>query len=344
MASSVIEGWEDYTVDSNPTAGEGRWFTEANSPTIRNTSPRTGSQHLEHLLQRITSTDIPTATEWGFHVAIYDASSNTQNTTRVFTGHRVGCGVFAGDNNGVFVRRHPSDVGTKRYQLVFNDGGDGDAFDTVLLTTTESFPGNTWVSHDVVCNGTTVSWRVNGALIGTAALPQAFTASRFSMRNGEGTERLDDIFVRTGAGSSSISSDFIIPYVTVNGDLTDQDWVPSNGGTGFDDIAGLQPDDASFIEATNVNDVSAFTFATPPDDIGQVLSVALKYRASKIDAGTSQVTPSLQVNGSGAAGAARTLTQSVVRYEDIFDTNPNGNVPWTPGDVPNLEVSFERTI
>jgi len=354
MTTLILEGWDNYD-NGNVTFGSvgSRWFTRFNSPDVRSDTnsssggpARTGSKFLRHVNARITGTNIVLAgNELGMHFAIKDHDQNRNETASEVASNQIGTGVWENNaggipDNGFFIRVETGVLGNRRHQLCRTVASET----TVLGTTTESFAANNWVSHDVTINAAgDWSWQVNGVQEANGTTTPLSNVTVFEMRTGNHFIAYDDLFIRD---TPVHVGDVIVSYQTVDTDLTDQDWVPSGGGAGFEDINDFLPStgDGDFITANTLNDVSAFGFATPTEDIGTVHSVALKYRASKVDAGAAEVTPSLQVSGAGPAYPGQVLTQSIVFYENFADVNPATSLAWAPADLANIEVSFERTI
>ncbi len=129
-----------------------------------------------------------------------------------------------------------------------------------------------------------------------------------------------------------------------DGDVSGEQWIPSAGTTIFGVLDDPAPDDAgTYAEADNPGDVMGVTFPDLPATVIEVLDVTIFHRTKKTGPGASTVQTTVDSNGNQVAGEDRPMVTVYQGWLDNWDTDPDGNVPWTPANAGAVTVYVERT-
>lgn len=159
------------------------------------------------------------------------------------------------------------------------------------------------------------------------------------------TWRMDDMYVLDNSGVANIDflGDRKVIRTTPDADLL-ADWLLSSGATGYSLINNAVPNDANYIYADTVGDISTFEISNLPLDTTTVSGVMMLTRMLKSDSGDCNVQQSVISNAVEGNGVDRPITTVATYWWDIWDENPDGNVAWIPAAVNDLQVKFERTV
>ncbi len=132
--------------------------------------------------------------------------------------------------------------------------------------------------------------------------------------------------------------------VIPNADTAETDWTRNTGSNDYDMISDTAPDaDTTYIEATTPGDRSDFELSAVPGTASTIVAVVTKPMMRKTDAGTCNVQVSLMSGGVQVAGADRPMTEAYTYYRDIFETDPNTGVAWTPSAVNAVNLRLDKT-
>lgn len=106
------------------------------------------------------------------------------------------------------------------------------------------------------------------------------------------------------------------------------------------------PTDTSFISADDTLPAAAeMTLSALPEDTTTVRGLISIVRAMNSDGGDGNLQVSLTPNGTDyAAGLDRVLTTAATFYKDVSVTSPATATAWTPAEVNNLRIKFNRTV
>lgn len=156
---------------------------------------------------------------------------------------------------------------------------------------------------------------------------------------------IDDLVVWSTIGSAP--TDFIgqkqlFPMIP-DGDTLVADFVPSSGSDGFPMIAKTDPDDDTYISASNVNDASEFSLSNTPGNVTDVLAVTVQTRSMKETEGIANLEVGLVSNSIYAGGQDRPLTTQPTYYFDAFALDPSTGSPWTKSGVDSCLLRVTKT-
>lgn len=149
-------------------------------------------------------------------------------------------------------------------------------------------------------------------------------------------------------GSGAVDNTFFGPsqiYTLLTDSDVSLNWTPSSGLTGFNLIdRSPPPDDADYISAPSPTPAPAkFTLSNLPANVTSVLSVMVVNRSRKTDGGDGSLQAGLISGGSTGLGVNRAIATSYNYWGDVYDTDPNGGINWSPVAVNALELQLNRT-
>lgn len=126
-----------------------------------------------------------------------------------------------------------------------------------------------------------------------------------------------------------------------NADVT-ADWTPSSGTVDYDMVNDNPPVDTNYIEAGVAGNI--FEATKPPIGFqsNDVAAVVVQARVMKTDAGTSTVRLGVH-SGAFVSNSAEIVPGTTFAYaQQIFDLDPNGNIPWTRTNVDAMTPRLTR--
>lgn len=120
------------------------------------------------------------------------------------------------------------------------------------------------------------------------------------------------------------------------------DWVLSSGTDGFALIDELTPDDAGYIQADNPGDISEFEKEPIGIATNSIAAIMLVARALKTDAGASSIRLGVHSGAFVENGTEHNLNTTVAYFQEIFENDPNGDIPWTLASVDAATIRVTR--
>ena len=162
------------------------------------------------------------------------------------------------------------------------------------------------------------------------------------------TMRWDDMILwdDTGTYNNDFLGDHHIFTVFPTQDTAEADWTKSTGVVGFSLIDDATPDDATYIEAANVDDISIFDLDDLPAEVSSVAAVITMPRMLKTAGGSSKVQVSMLAAGSPTAaadGADRAITEAATYWPDVFEEDPGTAAPWSRESFNAAQIRVKRT-
>lgn len=127
-------------------------------------------------------------------------------------------------------------------------------------------------------------------------------------------------------------------------DSTPLNWTPSSGVAQFDLINEPTPNDAGFIQANTLGNISEFqkqAISINSNDVAGVFAIA---RALKPDAGPCGFKIGMRSNASVLNGVEFLPNTTVSYFAQLFERDPNGNIPWTKATLDAAFLRFERSL
>jgi hypothetical protein len=124
-------------------------------------------------------------------------------------------------------------------------------------------------------------------------------------------------------------------------------WTPSAGGTGFNLINEVTPDDdGSYIAAPAPGIPAAYkcSLSDLPITVTSVRGVMAVHRSRKVDGGDGNIQVGAISGGSTGLGSDRPITTAYTYWADVFDADPNGGIAWTRLSVNAMNLQINRTV
>lgn len=158
---------------------------------------------------------------------------------------------------------------------------------------------------------------------------------------------VDDMFCydNTGSYNNSFLGDRRVLTLFPDADTADTDWSVTGAANGYQAIDDATPDgDSTYISSATVGDKSGFSYQDLPAGISNIAGVVAVHMSRKTDAGPANIQTAIKSGASESLGADRTITERYTYWQDVFETDPASAAPFTPTEVNDLTISFERTL
>lgn len=124
-------------------------------------------------------------------------------------------------------------------------------------------------------------------------------------------------------------------------------WTPSAGGTGFNLINELTPDDDGTYISAGVGPIPAAykcSLSDVPLSVTSVRAVMPIHRSRKIDGGDGNIQVGLISGASTGLGTDRPITTAYTYWWDIYNVDPNGGAAWTRASLNAVTLQINRTL
>jgi hypothetical protein len=159
--------------------------------------------------------------------------------------------------------------------------------------------------------------------------------------NGELAYALDDMYLLTGVAAAVGESRIEILAATAN-DTVEFD--PS-AGTNWSNISDLPPDaDSSYNSSNTVGAVDLFTMGDIISNPTGITAIEIISASRKDDAGTRTMRNVIKSGAVTANGEDQNLVVDYRWNRDVFNLNPDGDVPWTKAAINALSVGYELRL
>lgn len=147
----------------------------------------------------------------------------------------------------------------------------------------------------------------------------------------------------------TINNDFLGPVrvytVFPDSTLSPTDWTPTGAATVSGAIDDPVPDgDDSYASAGDSGDIFRVVLPTLPSDIGLVNAVQVNNMSRISEAGSAVIQVSVESGVDVDSGDEHILTTAYSYRSDVFQANPDGDVPWTRSTVQNAVIKVEKVI
>ena len=162
--------------------------------------------------------------------------------------------------------------------------------------------------------------------------------------------QFDDVYVldgqdgtaTQGAAFNDFLGDVSVPYLPPSGDgnssqLTGSDGNQVNNYQLVDEAGGSAPNDADYVESSNIGDKDTYAMTDLVATSGTVFAVQPIIRAQKTDAGTRTMASVVRLSGTEEDSDDITLASGFTYNCDIRTTKPGGG-SWSISDVNSAEV------
>jgi hypothetical protein len=180
-------------------------------------------------------------------------------------------------------------------------------------------------------------------------LGEAATAEQFSWADRAGAQGFDNWYIDDlvlwddeGTENNDFLGDVSVFLQMPNADTAQADWTKSTGSVGYVIIDDVPPD-ADFLEASVAGDRSDFempTFAV--GNVAAVLAVLRFSLVAKASAGSATFRQGIVSNAVEAVGAIHSPTTQPGYYNDVFQVNPDGDIPWDVPTIEDLQITIEK--
>lgn len=221
---------------------------------------------------------------------------------------------------------------------------------TLIATSTESITHSAEYLTFHLDNGTLTIYRDNDVFLTVAYTTFSVGFICYGVQFGQGDSTMNtntavairDVWIYTGDFQGPVRVLTLAP----DADEALADWTPATGATGFDMVNGAY-DAAKYVASSTPGNISDFSLAPITGiTIYQVYSVVIQSNASKSSASADEYKTRLVEGLNVTDGATHNPPSTLVNqnFYDIFDTNPNSGIDWTPADVtaPTFEIGIEK--
>lgn len=150
------------------------------------------------------------------------------------------------------------------------------------------------------------------------------------------TTRMRDIYLLNEQGSvnNNFLGDVRVHALFPTSDSTPEEWDRSTGSDTFALIDETTPNgDTDYIESDVAAEVARVGMGDLSDTTHVVFGVQTTIYAKKDDAGSRSVRAAVVSDGNVENGADHVLGTSYATYRDVFELDPDGDIPWTPTTV-----------
>jgi len=157
---------------------------------------------------------------------------------------------------------------------------------------------------------------------------------------------LKDVIVwdTTGTRNNDVMGPCFVGRFALNSDVS-LNWTPSTGGTGYNLINEVGPNDTNYISAAwPAPSPSTFGVDNLPADVTSVRAVVLLGRMRKTDGGDCNVRMSFIDAGVDTNGADRPITTADTYWYDVLELNTRTSNPFTPTEFNNGTFKINRTL
>ena len=121
-------------------------------------------------------------------------------------------------------------------------------------------------------------------------------------------------------------------------------WTPL-AGQNFERIDDASVDsDASYNATNTVGAKDLFNFTDITVNPDTIHAVGIVYAARKEDSGTRTVQSYMESGATPAEGFKQNMTTDYIWTRDIFNLDPNGDVPWTKARVNALKIGYRLVL
>lgn len=140
--------------------------------------------------------------------------------------------------------------------------------------------------------------------------------------------------------------DVVFARLLCDADTAQQDWLVQGIQDAFETLGNIPPSLTNFIYAENVGDISEFEVDDLPPNILNVYCVVHKYKAAKEDEGPAEVQGSILIPSQSVTmpGSGFGLSLSFDYRNDFYYINPNTTAAFTPAEVDDMQLKYERTV
>lgn len=158
---------------------------------------------------------------------------------------------------------------------------------------------------------------------------------------GTGVAWIDNWYIWDGTGDDN--NDWMgernVYVLWPDEDVPPQDWIPSSGSDAYAMINNVS--EASYLEAQNVGDTSAFNFSELPSNDIIINGVIVTTRAQKT--GTADTEMSFGVGNDRSGNQVLTQDQ-FLGAATVYEKNPDTGNDWEASEVNLIEVQIERDL
>ncbi len=201
----------------------------------------------------------------------------------------------------------------------------------------------------------TVEVRVNGvpymSLTGVATLPTSATHLKFAQLTSTGTTtqgiHYDNLYIwdSTGSLNNDWLGERIVYTLMPDADTAQEDWARSSGSDSYNLVNDIpQNGGSNYLETDAIDDQTTLGLANLPSNNVAVLAVQTRVVAQKTAAGSAVMRHGIVSDGNEALSDDFNLTNGSFLYDyHVFETDPDGSIPWTASAVNALEVTIKRT-
>lgn len=162
-----------------------------------------------------------------------------------------------------------------------------------------------------------------------------------------GTAAVETDFCPTvdGAGkATNYIGELQCTYLPPNGNTAQDTWAKSTGTSAFAVISETTPNDADYIFASTLSDLTEVALADLPTQITYVRGVMVLGRMAKSDAGAAQTQFGLKSAAAITDATSRPITTVPTYWWDFINVDPNTSVRWTRASLNAALLRLKRSL
>lgn len=174
-----------------------------------------------------------------------------------------------------------------------------------------------------------------------------FYVDDFQLYDFVGDSGVDTDWVPTTDGSG-VATGYIgelqCMYLPPNADTAEDDWVPSTGSDAYAMVDETTPNDADYISATAVDDLTEMALTDLPAEITYIRGLMLIGRMSKSDSGTAMTKFGMKSVADTSDAAERPITVEPTYWWDFINVDPDSGARWTRASLNAAWIRLIRSV
>lgn len=219
----------------------------------------------------------------------------------------------------------------------------------------------TGLTGSPTCAAGSIKVRINGVEVISVPANQrtsgditagSLAMSRIILGGGTGTTDandvyVDDLYVCNGSGSANNTflGDCRIELLKPTADGANKQFTPDTGTDNFARIdEAFEDGDTSYVSSNTVTDTDTYTFGDLSTDFATIKAIQVNIVARKDDIGSRLIASAIKSGSTTYDHGIENpfgLGDSYSQQSDVWDTDPNGNIPWTSTTVNAMEVGVK---
>jgi hypothetical protein len=157
--------------------------------------------------------------------------------------------------------------------------------------------------------------------------------------------KYDDMYIadNTGSINNAFLGDVRVEAIRPTGTGTYADFTPNGAANNWDCVdEAAQDGDTTYVASSTVNHKDSYVFADLSSNPSNVMAFQVSMMARKDDAGARKISSFLRSGGSDFVSSTQfSIADNYAPWIDIWNQDPNGNIPWTGTSINALEAGVK---